>query len=58
MGSVPWGEGTRLGTAGRGFEVSVGERAVQELLSTRLAWAGQFQPASVLCGLCSLSSVS
>ena len=30
MGSGPWGEGTRLGTAGRGFEVSVGERAVQE----------------------------
>ena len=30
FGRGPCGEGTRLGTAGRGFKVSVGERAVQE----------------------------
>ena len=65
-----WGEGTSLGIAGKGCEVSMGERAAREraplgrqrervLLQhdARVCWAGQFQPVSVvLCCLCGLSS--
>ena len=65
------GKGSRSGTAGRGFKVSVGERAVQEqaplgrlLFSTRLACARQGSsslclccPVCVVCLLCLRTSL-
>ena len=61
MGSGPWGEGTRSGTAGRGFEVSVGERGLSRssplwaskgsglLFGVTLSRAGQGSSSLCLC---------